>query len=76
MALIEKKQAGEEIVADEPAEKGGKVVDLMEALRRSLSAAKGSGKESGKTEKAETARHRPPHRARPKRATTKRAKRK
>jgi DNA end-binding protein Ku len=76
MALIEKKQAGEEIVADEPAEKGGKVVDLMEALRRSLSAAKGSGKESGKTEKAESARHRPPHRARPKRATTKRAKRK
>jgi DNA end-binding protein Ku len=73
MALIEKKQAGEEIVADEPSEKGGKVVDLMEALRRSLSAAKGSDK---KTEKAEPARHRPPHRARPKRTTTRRAKRK
>jgi len=73
MALIEKKRAGEEIVSEEPEEKGGKVVDLMEALRRSLSAAKGSDK---KTEEAEPARHRPPHRARPKRATACRAKRK
>jgi DNA end-binding protein Ku len=41
MALIEKKEAGEETVSREPAEKGGKVVDLMEALRKSLAAAKG-----------------------------------
>jgi len=41
MALIEKKEAGEETVSREPAEKGGKVIDLMEALRKSLAAAKG-----------------------------------
>jgi DNA end-binding protein Ku len=62
LALIEKKQAGEEIVSEEPAEKGGKVVDLMEALRRSLSAAKGKG-----DAKAEV-RRKPAHRAVPKHA--------
>jgi DNA end-binding protein Ku len=53
MALIEKKQAGEEIVAEEPEEKGGKVVNLMDALRKSLAAAKDKGE----------VRHKPQHRA-------------
>jgi DNA end-binding protein Ku len=77
MALIEKKQAGEEIASDEPLEKSGKVVDLMEALRRSLSAAKSDKPAKGaKADKAPAApRHRGPHRARAK-PTAKRAKRK
>jgi DNA end-binding protein Ku len=70
LALIEKKQAGEEIASEEPSEKPGKVVDLMEALRKSLSAAKG-----GKEPAAET-RRRPPHRAAAKRSSVRRAKRK
>jgi DNA end-binding protein Ku len=35
-ALIEKKAKGQKIVAEEPAEEPGKVVDLMEALKASL----------------------------------------
>src|SRR3954464_3734548 len=41
MALLERKAEGEEIVAEEPAEEPrGKVVNLMEALQKSLAAAK------------------------------------
>jgi DNA end-binding protein Ku len=41
MALLEKKAEGQEIVAEEPeTEPRGKVVNLMEALQRSLAAAK------------------------------------
>src|SRR6267154_2607120 len=41
MALLEKKAEGQEIVAEEPtSEPRGKVVNLMEALQRSLAAAK------------------------------------
>jgi non-homologous end joining protein Ku len=40
-------------VGEEPAERGGKVVDLMEALRKSLDAAKDKGE----------VRHKPQHRA-------------
>jgi len=41
LALIERKAAGEEIVAEGPAEEPrGKVVNLMEALQKSLAAAK------------------------------------
>jgi DNA end-binding protein Ku len=69
LALIEKKQAGEEIVSEAPSARPGKVVDLMEALRESLSAAK------GEKEPAET-RRRPPHRAAAKRSAVRRAKRK
>jgi DNA end-binding protein Ku len=74
LALIEKKQAGEEIVSEEAPSKPGKVVDLMEALRKSLSAAKG-GKELAEATK-EDSRRRPPHRAAAKRSTARRAKRK
>jgi DNA end-binding protein Ku len=42
LALLERKAAGEEIVAEAPAEEPrGKVVNLMEALQKSLAAAKG-----------------------------------
>jgi DNA end-binding protein Ku len=74
LALIEKKQAGEEIVSEEPEQKTGKVVDLMEALRRSLDASKDKG--AAKEGKA-SSRHRPPHRATSaKRSSTRRARRK
>jgi len=49
LALIERKAAGEEIVAEAPAEEPrGKVVNLMEALQKSLAAAKrGELREAG-----------------------------
>ncbi|MGZ6123918.1 MAG: non-homologous end joining protein Ku, partial [Myxococcales bacterium] len=58
LALLERKAEGEEIVAGEPAEEPrGKVVNLMDALQKSLAAAKsGERRESGEI------RHRPePH---------------
>jgi DNA end-binding protein Ku len=58
MALLEKKAGGQEIVSKAPgAEPRGKVVDLMEALRRSLAAKKGEAPDSGEV------RHKPRHRA-------------
>jgi DNA end-binding protein Ku len=45
-ALLEAKQAGEEIAAPEPVEETAPVVDLMEALRASV--AEAQGKEPGK----------------------------
>jgi len=48
LALLERKAEGEEIVAEEPAkEPRGKVVDLMEALQKSLAAAKGGEEREG-----------------------------
>jgi DNA end-binding protein Ku len=45
LALLERKAEGEEIVAEAPAEEPrGKVVNLMEALQKSLAAAKGGKK--------------------------------
>ena len=42
LAMLERKAEGEEIVSEEPAEEPrGKVVNLMEALQKSLAAAKG-----------------------------------
>jgi DNA end-binding protein Ku len=49
MALIEKKAAGEEIVAEPVVEEQGKVVDLMAALEASLARA-GRGGEGGDEE--------------------------
>ena len=59
LELVQKKAEGEEIVAEPAAEEPrGKVVNLMEALQRSLAAAKKGGPpESGEV------RHRTPHRA-------------
>jgi DNA end-binding protein Ku len=48
LALLEKKAAGEEIVAaEEPRAPRGKVVSLMDALQKSLAAAKRDGVERG-----------------------------
>src|SRR3954466_8667198 len=71
LALLERKAEGEEIVAEEPAEEPrGKVVNLMDALQKSLAAAK-----SGQLRESGEIRHRPEHghraaakTARPKRA--------
>jgi len=74
LALLEKKAEGQEIVAEEPEkEPRGKVVNLMEALQRSLAAAK---KGEAPAESGER-RHVPEHRraaartARPRKATRK-----
>jgi DNA end-binding protein Ku len=58
LALLERKAEGEEIVAEEPAEEPrGKVVNLMDALQKSLAAAK-----SGELRESGEVRHRPePH---------------
>ena len=50
LALLERKAEGEEIVAEAPAEEPrGKVVNLMEALQKSLAAAKGGKKPQAAT---------------------------
>jgi len=55
LALLERKAEGEEIVAEEPSEEPrGKVVNLMEALQKSLAAAK-----SGELRERDQIRHRP-----------------
>jgi DNA end-binding protein Ku len=60
LGLLEKKAEGQEIVAEEPEkEPRGKVVNLMEALQRSLAAAKKSDAPAEKGER----RHAPAHRA-------------
>jgi len=48
LELIEKKAAGQEIVAPAEPKAATPVVDLMAALEASLAAAKGDGKEKGK----------------------------
>ena len=60
LALLERKAEGEEIVAQEPAEEPrGKVVNLMEALQKSLAAAKsGDLRERGEIRRAPEAEHR------------------
>ena len=70
LALLEKKAEGEEIsLSEEPAAAQGKVVDLMEALKKSLAAAKNGdqgGRPAGEVRRppqhraaARSARHRP-----------------
>ena len=67
-ALIEKKIQGQEITEVEEEEQGGKVIDLMEALRASL---EGSGtKKSGGKKAAKTATERKPPKRAPKKAST------
>jgi DNA end-binding protein Ku len=64
LALLEKKAQGEEIVAEPAAaEPGGKVVNLMEALQRSLAAArKGEAPEAaGGADEGERRHRREPH---------------
>lgn len=46
LELIEAKAKGEEILTEEPAEEGGKVVDLMAALEASLERARGGAESS------------------------------
>jgi DNA end-binding protein Ku len=60
LALLERKAEGEEIVAQEPAEEPrGKVVNLMEALQKSLAAAKsGDLRERGEVRRAPEPEHR------------------
>ena len=61
MALLEKKAEGEEIAsAEEPEAARGKVVNLMDALKKSLEAAK-NGAQGGRP--AGELRHNPQHRA-------------
>jgi len=52
LEAIEAKIQGQEITEEAPAERGGKIIDLMEALKQSLSEAKASSKE-GDEEEAE-----------------------
>ncbi len=74
LAMLEKKAEGEEITsAEEPEEARGKVVNLMDALKKSLAAAKG-GDASGKAQ--DEPRHKPQHRAAARTAARHRARRK
>jgi DNA end-binding protein Ku len=59
-AMLEAKLAGEELVAPEPQAAEAPVIDLLEALRRSVEEAKGKGKASAKKAASEKAAARPP----------------
>src|SRR5437763_14769030 len=73
LALLEKKAEGQEIVAEEPEkEPRGKVVNLMEALQRSLAAAKKGGSPAASGER----RHVPEHRTAARTARARKATRK
>jgi DNA end-binding protein Ku len=50
LEAIEAKIQGQEITEEAPAERGGKIIDLMEALKQSLSEAKASSKEEDEEE--------------------------
>jgi DNA end-binding protein Ku len=50
LEAIEAKIQGQEITEEAPAERGGKIIDLMEALKQSLSEAKASSKEEDEDE--------------------------
>lgn len=52
LALIKKKQSGEKIVASKPARGGGKVLDLMKALKQSLAQKDTAPAEGKKLKKA------------------------
>ena len=67
--LIARKKKGEKLVAAEPEEPEGKVVDLMDALRRSL---KGEGAGRDKAERFLAARHKSTRRKTRKRSTARR----
>jgi DNA end-binding protein Ku len=59
LKLIEKKAEGEEIVAEGPREAaGGKVIDLMDALQKSLAAHKPGKRESGEVRHKAAPHHR------------------
>src|ERR1043165_7682296 len=45
LEAIQRKVEGQEITEEAPAERGGKIIDLMEALKQSLSEAKAANKE-------------------------------
>ena len=47
LEAIEAKVQGQEITEEAPAERGGKIIDLMEALKQSLSEAKAANKDEG-----------------------------
>jgi DNA end-binding protein Ku len=51
LEAIEAKVQGQEITEEAPAERGGKIIDLMEALKQSLSEAKAAGKAEDEEEK-------------------------
>ena len=51
LEAIEAKIQGQEITEEAPAERGGKIIDLMEALKASLSEAKAANKEEEEEEK-------------------------
>src|SRR5207253_4193867 len=72
LALLERKAEGEEIVAQEPAEEPcGEIVNLMDALQKSLAAAKSGGlRERGEI------RRQPEHRAAARTATARNRRRK
>ena len=75
LALLEKKAEGQEIVSEEPEkEPRGKVVNLMEALQRSLQAAKKGEAPAASGERRHVAEHRAAARtARPRKTTRKAA---
>jgi DNA end-binding protein Ku len=50
LEAIEAKVQGQEITEEAPAERGGKIIDLMEALKQSLSEAKAASKEEDEEE--------------------------
>jgi DNA end-binding protein Ku len=50
LEAIEAKVQGQEITEEAPAERGGKIIDLMEALKQSLSEAKAANKEEDEEE--------------------------
>jgi DNA end-binding protein Ku len=51
LEAIEAKVQGQEITEEAPAERGGKIIDLMEALKASLTEAKAANKEEEEEEK-------------------------
>jgi DNA end-binding protein Ku len=53
LEIIEEKAEGNEIHVEEPADEGGEVIDLMEALRRSIDQAKGGEGDLGSLSKQE-----------------------
>lgn len=50
LEAIQRKVEGQEITEEAPAERGGKIIDLMEALKQSLSEAKAANKEADEEE--------------------------
>lgn len=72
-ALIARKKKGQPVVAEEPEEKEDKVVDLMEALRKSLESGGGSREKAERFMEAHGRKAKPKSRARRKPPARKRA---